>query len=107
MATIAAVPERTITQRLDALATANRIRSQRAALKRDIHAGRRRACQVLADPPEWVGTMKVVELLLAIPKCGRVNAAHFLRVTEISPVKTLGGLSSRQRQDLLRRLHGR
>jgi hypothetical protein len=56
---------------------------------------------VLADPPEFVGTAKVFDMLLAVPKFGRVKAAKFLNQCRISQSKTVGGLSERQRAELV------
>jgi hypothetical protein len=95
------VPERTIQQRMDALANANVIRVRRAQLKRDLKARRVSVCDVLADPPAWVETMKVFDLLLAVPKIGRTKANKTLQGCVISPSKTVGGLSPRQRGVLL------
>jgi hypothetical protein len=95
------VPERTIQQRMDALANANVIRVRRARLKRDLKARRASVFDVLADPPAWVETMKVFDLLLAVPKIGRTKANKTLQGCVISPSKTVGGLSPRQRGVLL------
>jgi guanylate kinase len=68
-------PERSLTQRMDALKRANEIRTQRARLKRDLKAGRTQIHGLLLDPPEWLATAKVFDLLLAVPKYGRVKAS--------------------------------
>jgi hypothetical protein len=67
------VPDRSLKQRMDALTTANVIRTWRAGLKRDLKAGRVDVIDLLIDPPEKLETMKVFDLLLAAPKYGRVN----------------------------------
>jgi hypothetical protein len=72
-------------QRMAALEKADRVRLARAQLKRDLKARRVSICDVLADPPEWVGTMPVLQLLLAVPKVGRVKATAMLRGTAGSP----------------------
>jgi len=94
-------PERSLTQRMDALKRANEIRTQRAQLKRDLKAGRRKIQPLLLDPPEWLQTAKVFDLLLAVPKYGRVKVNRVLTHCRISPSKTLGGLSERQRKELV------
>jgi hypothetical protein len=96
-----AAPERSLQQRMDALEEANRIRIYRANMKRDIHAGRRCARAVLEAPMEQVATMKVVDLLLAMPRVGRVKANKVLGRARVSPSKTLGGLTERQRMEVL------
>ena len=99
-------PERSRAQRLDALERANAIRTTRARLKADIRAGRQSALTILGKPPEYVATMKVWDLLLAVPKVGRVKANKSLTRCRISPSKTMGGLSQRQRDDLVWLLGG-
>ena len=99
--------ERSMAQRLEALAHANEVRSARAGLKRDLKAGRTHAVNVLADPPEYVETMKILDLLLAAPKWGQVKAMYALRRCAISPSKTVGGLSARQRAALINWMRGR
>ena len=60
-------PERSLTQRMDALKRANEIRTRRARLKRDLKAGRAQIHGLLLDPPEYLATAKVFDLLLAVP----------------------------------------
>ena len=96
-----AAPERSLTQRMDALKRANEIRTRRAALKRDLKAGRTQIHGLLLDPPEYLLTAKVFDLLLAVPKYGRVKVNKVLLQCRISPSKTIGGLSERQRNELV------
>ena len=99
--TATAVPERTHEQRMRALRRANEIRSARAQLKRDLKAGRISIHELLLNPPEYVATAKVFDMLLAVPKYGRVKANKILQQCRISPSKTIGGLSERQRSELV------
>lgn len=94
-------PDRTLQQRMDALANANRIRTRRAELKRDLKAGRVKLLDLLLEPPEVIETMKVIDLLLSAPKYGRVKANKALNMCRISPSKTVGGMSQRQRTELV------
>jgi hypothetical protein len=94
-------PERSLTQRMDALKRANEIRTQRARLKRDLKAGRMQIHGLLLDPPDYLATAKVFDLLLAVPKYGRVKVNRILTHCRISPSKTIGGLSERQRNELV------
>ncbi len=94
-------PERSLTQRMDALRRANDIRTQRARLKRDLKAGRTKIDGLLLAPPEYLQTAKVFDLLLAVPKYGRVKVNRILNQCRISPSKTIGGLSERQRNELV------
>jgi hypothetical protein len=90
---------------MDALARANDIRSKRARLKRDLKAGRQSINSLLLDPPEFVETAKVCDMLMAVPKYGRVKVNKILVGCRISPSKTIGGLSERQRAELVKLLH--
>ena len=94
-------PERSLNQRMDALQRANEIRTRRAQLKRDLKAGRVSIHTLLMEPPEFVETAKVFDMLLAVPKYGRVKANNVLSTCRISPSKTIGGLSERQRNELV------
>ena len=100
----APVPERTHDQRMNALRRANDIRTRRAKLKRDLKAGKTSVDGLLMDPPEWVMTAKVFDMILAVPKYGRVKANKILTQCRISPSKTIGGLSQRQRAELVQML---
>jgi hypothetical protein len=99
--TKAAAPERSLVQRMDALGKANEIRTRRAQLKRDLKSGRMSIHKLLLGPPEWIETAKVLDMLLAVPKYGRVKANKILTQCRISPSKTIGGLSERQRSELV------
>lgn len=93
--------ERSLGQRMEALQRANEIRTRRAALKRDLKAGRISIYDLLLEPPEYVATAKVMTFLLETPKYGRVKANKVLQLCRISPSKTVGGLSVRQRTELV------
>jgi hypothetical protein len=86
---------------MEALHRANEIRTRRAQLKRDLKGGRVSIHDLLLDPPEYVETAKVFDMLLAVPKYGRVKVNKVLVSCRISPSKTIGGLSPRQRAELV------
>ena len=86
---------------MDALRRANEIRVRRAQLKKDLKDGRVQVEEVLRRPPDYVETAKVFDILMAVPKFGRVKAARFLNQCRISQSKTVGGLSERQRTELI------
>jgi hypothetical protein len=86
---------------MEALQRANDIRSRRAQLKRDLKAGRSSIHQLLLEPPAYLETAKVFDMLLAVPKYGRVKVNKILQQCRISPSKTIGGLSERQRSELV------
>ena len=96
-----AAPERSLNQRMDALQKANVIRTRRAQLKRDLKAGRV-SIPALLDPPEFLETAKVFDMLLAVPKYGRVKANKILQTCRISPIeddrRPLGSSACRARR---------
>ncbi|MEX2210814.1 MAG: integration host factor, actinobacterial type [Gaiellaceae bacterium] len=99
--TQAQAPARSLDQRMDALRRANEIRVRRAQLKKDLKDGRVKVDEILRRPPDYVETAKVFDILMAVPKFGRVKAARFLNTCRISQSKTVGGLSERQRAELI------
>ena len=56
---------------------------------------------MIVNPPEFAASAKVVDLLVSLPKIGQVKADQILSRARIAPTKTLGGLTSRQRSELL------
>lgn len=94
-------PERSRVQRMEALQRGNAVRTQRANLKRDLKAGRASIHDLLLAPPEYVETMKIFDVMLAVPKYGRVKVGKILQMCRISHSKTIGGLSPRQRTELV------
>src|SRR4029079_16342665 len=99
--THAQAPARSLDQRMEALPRANDIRVRRAQLKKDLKDGRVQIESILLYPPEYVSTAKVFDMLMAVPKFGRVKAARLLNQCRISQSKTVGGLSERQRAELV------
>jgi hypothetical protein len=99
--TQAQAPLRSLDQRMEALKRANDIRVQRARLKKDLKEGHVQIEAVLLDPPDYVSTAKVFDMLMAVPKFGRVKAARLLNQCRISQSKTVGGMSERQRTELV------
>lgn len=94
-------PTRSLDQRMDALTRANQVRTQRAALKADLKRGTVNIRGVLAAPPDYLLTAKVIDVLMAAPKCGRVKSTRIMDLCRISSSKTVGGLSERQRNELI------
>jgi hypothetical protein len=86
---------------MDALRRANDIRSERAKLKENLRNGAVNIVDVLQDPPPCVHTAKVLDLVLAAPKYGRVKANKLLERCRVSSSKTVNGLTPRQRKELL------
>jgi hypothetical protein len=103
--TQAQAPARSLDQRMEALKRANDIRVRRAKLTKDLKDGAVEIEGVLMSPPAYVETAKVFDMLMAVPKFGRVKAARFLNQCRISQSKTVGGLSERQRAELVALFH--
>ena len=61
-----AAPERSLAQRMEALSEANRIRTERARLKRKLKDGGANIAVLLRDPPDYILTAKVSDMLLAV-----------------------------------------
>lgn len=92
---------RTVDQRMEALHRANEIRTRRAQLKRDVRAGRVQAVDIIAEPPEWAGTMRVALLLDAITGVGDSKVRRWLDRARIPVTASLGALTARQRRDVV------
>ena len=84
-------------QRLAALATANRVRTARRVLKERVKSGELSLPRVLASPPPDCGGMRIEELLLASPVCGRVKADRILRSANVRADRRLDGLNRHER----------
>lgn len=96
-----ATPERSLQQRREALQRANDIRTRRAQLKRDLKAGRVSPHNYILEPPSWLETMKIFDFIMALPKYGRVKTNKVLYYVRMSPSKTIGGMSTRQRSEIV------
>jgi len=88
-----------------ALRRANQVRGLRARLKQDLREGTVRLEQVLATGADYLASAEVFDLLVAVPRIGPVKAAHLLTIASISPSKTVGALSERQRTRLVELLN--
>ena len=86
---------------MSALRQANQVRVLRAKLKQDLRADKVRLELVLATRAEYLASAEVFDLLVAVPKIGPVKAGRLLTVARVSPSKTIGGLSERQRARLI------
>lgn len=102
----AALTDAVLAQRMDALKRANQIRTDRADLKKALARGRARIADVLQDPPECVLTAKVNELLLALPRYGRVRVNNALAQARVSATARIEDLDAAQRTALARAVYG-
>lgn len=90
-------------QPLEALQVANEVRGRRADLKRRIKTGEADISSILGAPlPTWLSTMRVGELLEAVPRFGPTRTFRLISsVGNLSYVRRLDRLTERQRFDLL------
>lgn len=102
------VAAQTYDQRITALVTANKVRRDRADLKRDLKDRTVSLFDVLLDPPAFTGTMAILELVTAAPHVGTVKANRALVRCDppLSGSKHVGSLTLRQRRELIRLLGG-
>jgi hypothetical protein len=88
-------------QCMEALARANEVRLARAALKRDIGAGRRAVTDVIIDSPWEADSMSLSELLCSQRRWGRARSRKLLSSAALSEGKKIGSLTERQRRILV------
>lgn len=110
-ATTSEPPARSHEQRLSALKRANEIRTWRAGFKRQLKSqpaerSKGATCAAILAPAAKLESMQVVRLLRATRGVGPVKANRVLRAALVSPSKTLGGLTERQRSMLVAMLSG-
>jgi len=99
--------KRETSQCMEALARANKVRLARAALKRDISAGRRSITEVIMESPWEVESMSLGELLCAQRRWGRARSRKLLSSTALSEGKRVGTLTERQRRILVAALEAK
>jgi hypothetical protein len=94
-------------QCMQALARANEVRLARAALKRDIGAGRRVVTDVVIESPWEVESMRLSELLCSQRRWGRARSRKLLSSVALSEAKKVGTLTERQRRILVHALEAK
>ena len=99
-----ALPPLTPEQRAAALEKAAAARRARADLKVRLKTQGISLAEVLGsgESDEAIGKMKVVAVLEAMPKVGKVKAQKLMDSLEISPARRVRGLGAKQREALLR-----
>jgi hypothetical protein len=93
--------QRGTAQCMEALARANQVRLARAALKRDIGAGRRSVTEVVSDSPWEAESMSLSELLCSQRRWGRARSRKLLSAAALGEAKKVGSLTERQRRILV------
>jgi hypothetical protein len=99
--------QRGTSQCMQALARANEVRLARAALKRDISAGRRGVTDVILSSPWEAESMSLGELLCSQRRWGRARSRKLLASATLSEGKRLGTLTERQRRILVGELEAK
>lgn len=96
-------PKLTNQQRLDALIKADKVRSRRAVIKKEIKAGKISFQELLemATGEDALAGMKVLTALECIPGIGKVKARRKLKEINVSEVRRIKGLNQKQRDALL------
>jgi hypothetical protein len=102
-------PARSVEQRQSALQTANRVRMYLCGLKKELHdAGHDEAMLYVIGqiqcPMQMLRTMRVCDLIQAVPKMGWTKTSLAMDRAGVAPSKTLAGLTSRQREALVAHL---
>jgi len=87
-------------QHMRALARANEVRLARADLKRRVMDGEMTAADVILTSPWEAETMCVAELLTSQHRWGRTRARRFLATVPMTETKTIGSMTTRQRESL-------
>jgi hypothetical protein len=98
---VSATSKRSHDRQMIALKRANEVRIARAKLKQKLREGKLRVEHILARPPAHVSTAQVLDLLVAVPKIGPAKATRLLNTARVTPSKTVGGLTDRQRTRLI------
>jgi hypothetical protein len=99
--------KRGTSQCMEALARANEVRLARAALKREISAGRRNITEVITDSPWEAESMSLSELLCSQRRWGRARSRKLLSSTALSEGKRVGSMTERQRRVLVAALEAK
>ncbi len=84
-------------QRLHALERANRVRTVRCQLKRQIAAGESVAAEALLSDRWEIQGMQIAELLRSQPQWGSGRCHDFLHALAMTERKTVGSMTARQR----------
>lgn len=99
------IPKLSASERSAALKKAQQMRSKRAALRREIKAGRLTLAEALErTDDEIIGKMRVKYLLESLPQVGKITAAKIMDEVAIDEVRRVQGLGNRQKAELLQKL---
>lgn len=99
------LPTLTPEARAEALAKAAAVRRERALVKAALKEGSIGLPEVLAraDTDDVIGKIKVINILAALPKFGKIKAQNVMEELDIADSRRLRGLGTNQRAALLDR----
>lgn len=97
------VPVLTASERAAALERAAQARKVRAEIKSDLKSGKRSLNEVIAlgKEDDFVGKLKVIALIEAMPGVGKVRAQIVMEKVGIAPSRRIRGLGIHQTRELL------
>lgn len=100
---VATAAEGHIPQKMRALDKANRIRLDRAEVRKEVRSlpqteGRLKVAAVIEDPPECTARMEIGDLVGEIRRWGSTRTRKFLGRFNIAETKHIGSLTERQRR---------
>lgn len=95
------LPTLSAEQRKEALAKAAEARKARADVKIRLKSGGMSLKDVLGNPDDVVGKMKVSSVLESLPGVGKVRARRIMERLDISTSRRVRGLGSKQKEALL------
>lgn len=93
-------------QHMQALAEANRVRLGRAVLKHRVNVGEQSVQDVLTGVPWEAASMQIADLLMSQHRWGRTRMRRFLARVPMVETKTVGAMTDRQRESLVKQLNG-
>lgn len=91
-------------KRAEALAKAAKVRTERAALLKEVKKGNVDATTLLDDDRDLVRRISVRHLIEALPGVGKAGATKIMEEIGIKENRRIGGLGSQQRDSLRERI---
>jgi hypothetical protein len=88
-------------QRRYAIARANQVRHRRARLKRMLQGGDVHLAEVLREPPPYLRTMLLEQLLEAAPHLGKRKSERIVKSAQVRRQVQIGELTEREREAVL------
>jgi len=100
-----AIPQLSPEERSKALAKAQKIRSERMEVRKQLKAGKLSLEKILNDANnEIYAKMRVKYLLESLPQIGKITALKLMEEIGIDEARRVQGLGSRQKAQLLEKL---